>query len=153
PAVGRLPPYGLRLVQRSDGRRVDLPTRQIQRRNMCAYGIGLHKQGMQRPRQVTWPARRGADERRGLEARAEREARPATRPALNGDVAAHQNDQLARDCQAEPRSAARPCQRAIDLVKRLEDPGALIWLDADPGILHRKVENDRVTFDASQGHL
>ena len=66
----------------------------------------------------------------------EAEAAAAARHRGGGEHAAHRVHQRPADRQAQPGAAEAPGGRAVGLLERLEDAGALGLVDADAGVGH-----------------
>src|SRR5204862_8041024 len=80
--------------------------------------------------------RQGRGLRPPLEAHSEPEDTAPAELAVHADLTAHQLDQVAADCQAEPRPAIAAGGRAIGLRERLEQAIPGERRDANAGVAH-----------------
>ncbi len=65
--------------------------------------------------------------------------------ALDPDPAAHQLDELRRDCQTQPRAAVLARRRAVRLRECLEDHTLLFGRNADAGVTHGEMQHTGVS--------
>ena len=136
------------------GRRLDghAPARQVVRDDRAVCGVVVDDQGanshqgrvewlLPRDRHVDCP---GPDR--------ERERASRTELAGDGDLTAHQGDQLAADGKPQPCAAELPGGGGVCLGERLEDHRELVGGDADPGVGELEVHDDVVAVDRGGSH-
>src|SRR5437868_1678229 len=78
--------------------------------------------------------------------------RALVQPRFEGDLAAHERDDLLADRQAEPGAAITPRDRIIGLNEFVEEAGRLLRRDADAGILDPEAQGGGVPTVAIEGH-
>ena len=89
-------------------------------------------------------SRRGL--RFGQKIRGEMKCRTFSRHALGPHFSTHQFHQPFADGQAQSRAAVMLRRRNVRLHERLEQPRQLVGRDADAGVLHGKMQMQRIRF-------
>ena len=117
-------------------------------------GVVVHDEHAQVAELGRWP---GGDRLRAgrlpPEPRREGEGAAPARPAVHGDLPAHEVHQPGGDRQAQPGSTVPPRGRGVLLLEGPEDPLLPLGGDADAGVAHHEVKADLVLGRGAAGGL